>query len=315
MSRFKKATRKQLKLRMALDGPSGSGKTLTSLRFAFALGKRVAVIDTENRSASKYQGDSPDGITFDFDVLELANYAPTEYTAAIIEAGREGYDVLLIDSLTHAWAGEGGALDIKDKQGGNSFTAWAKVTPMHRRMIDAILSSPCHVLATMRSKTDYVLEETTDEHGRKRSIPRKIGMAPIQRDGMEYEFDVYGSMDWAHTLTITKSRCQSLADAIAVKPGASFMEPVIHWLETGEVVRPSEAKPDSIPAYGISEDQLAAIETLLVQGKFPRDRALTKLQEKYGVADFGLLTATAAEEIIGQLKAKVSVPVPQSNGK
>lgn len=238
-SRFKKAVRQQARLRLGLDGPSGSGKSLTALRFAFAFclanpDARVAAVEAgENGGLSLYQGAAPDGIPFNFDILELKNnFAPTEYTAAIEEAGREKYDVLIIDSLSHAWAGAGGALEIKDKQGGNDFAAWRTVTPMHNRLIDSILQSPCHVIATLRSKTEYVLEQ--NEKGR--MVPRKIGMAPIQRAGMEYEFTIFGSLDHAHVLTVSKSRCSTVQDAIVSKPGASFMHPILQWLETGEAV-------------------------------------------------------------------------------
>lgn len=300
MGRFKPATRKKLKLRMAIDGPSGAGKTYTGLRFAFTLGRRVAVIDTENRSASKYKGDSPDGVPFDFDVAELTNYAPTEYTSAIQEAGREGFDVIVIDSLSHAWVGEGGALDLKDRQGGNSFTAWAKITPMQRRMVDAIQQSPCHVIATMRSKTEYLLEQ--DEKGR--MVPRKIGMAPVQRDGMEYEFDIYGSMDWTHTLTITKSRCPLVADAVSVKPSAGFLDPVIRWLESGTVIenRPAQSTDEATARI---QARTAAIRDLLAKLGTRPEMAIVTLKTRYGVETFEELTDAQAAEIVATMEGKL----------
>lgn len=301
-SRFQQATRKKLRLRMAIDGPSGTGKTYTALRFAFTLAGdtgRVAVIDTEHGSASKYEGESPDGIPFNFGVLELTNYAPTEYTAAIQEAGREGFDVLVIDSLSHAWIGEGGALDLKDKQGGNSFTAWAKITPMQRKMVDSILASPCHIIATMRSKTEYVLE--TNDRGQQ--VPRKIGMAPLQRDGMEYEFDVYGSMDWSHTLTITKSRCSAVADAVSVKPGATFMQPIMTWLETGKTMPVQKSDAD-----GLAERWKARTEryyALISQLNIRRQDATAAMKRKYAVEDFRMLAESQADEIVQALEGKL----------
>ena len=131
---------------MAICGPTGSGKTFTALRLAYAFkgtDTRVAVINTESGAIEKYLGEAPDGIPFDFDILTLEEFPPTAYTDAIFAAGREGYDVLIVDSLSHAWTGTGGALEIKDKAGGNSYTAWKDVTPMHNRMIEAILRSPC----------------------------------------------------------------------------------------------------------------------------------------------------------------------------
>src|SRR5574343_53838 len=175
---FRPATRQKVRLRMAIDGPSGSGKTFTALRAATALAGdrgRIAIINTESGAVEKYLGLSPDGTPWQFDVAYLPDFSPTTYTQAILAAGREGYDVLIVDSLSHAWAGEGGALELKDKKGGNSFTAWKDITPMHNRLIEAILKSPCHVIATMRSKTEYILEEEVGTDGRKKSVPKKVG--------------------------------------------------------------------------------------------------------------------------------------------
>lgn len=245
MGMFKKAERKKIRLRMALDGPAGSGKTYSGLMFAFALGKKVAVIDTEAGSATKYEGYQPEGSEpWRFDVCELSSFSPSTYEQVIQEAGRLGYDVLLIDSLSHAWQGTDGALEQVDKkkgkEGGNSFTAWKDVTPQQSRMIDAILRSPCHVIATMRTKTEYVLEEQTNASGKKVMVPKKIGLAPIQRQGVEYEFDVVCDIDQAHTLYVSKSRCPSIADRVAHKPGPAFMAPLKYWLEEGMDV-PAEA--------------------------------------------------------------------------
>lgn len=299
MSRFKKAVRQQARLRLGLDGPSGSGKSMSALRFAFAFKHdnpdiRVAAVEAgENGGLSLYQGISPDGVPFDFDILELkGNYAPTEYTNAIEEAGREKYDVLVIDSLSHAWAGAGGALEIKDRQGGNDFAAWRNVTPMHNRLIDAILQSPCHVIATLRSKTEYVLEETTNDKGRKVMVPRKIGMKPIQREGMEYEFTIFGSLDHAHNLTVTKSRCSAVQDRIESQPGLSFMLPVIEWLKTGEAAPP----PDSVRRA--SAEDVRAIRDLLGRTGWKQDIVARGLA-RYSANSAEQLTAEQAAEFKG----------------
>ena len=164
---FHPATREQSRLRLTVDGPAGSGKTYTALRFAHALvnafGGKIAFIDTEHGSASKYVGECPDGIPWVFDVLKLVTFSPEKYTQAIEAAGRMGYTVLIIDSLSHAWEGKGGALEIKQKVG-DSWSAWRHVTPIHNRMIDAILQSPCHIITTMRSRMEYIQE--TDERGK-----------------------------------------------------------------------------------------------------------------------------------------------------
>jgi hypothetical protein len=173
-------------------------------------------------------------------VLELLQFSPEKYTEAIQYAGRNGYSVLVIDSLSHAWEGVGGALEIKDRQGGNQWTAWRNVTPIHNRMVDAILQAPLHVITCMRSRMEYVQE--TDSNG-KISI-RKVGMAPIQRPGMEYEFDVVCDIDWAHILTVSKSRCSAVADMKMEKPGPGFVRPIMDWLNSGQAIAPVAPKPE-----------------------------------------------------------------------
>ena len=229
---FKQATKQESRLRMTIDGPAGSGKTFTALRFAHSLarGGKIAVIDTERGSASKYVGEAPDGIPWAFDVAELTTFAPSNYVEAINSAAIAGYAVLVIDSLSHAWEGKGGALEMKDKSGDkNQYTAWRAVTPEHNRMIDAILQAPMHVITSMRSRMEYVQEQ--NEAGR--TVIRKVGMAPIQRPGMEYEFDIVCDVDQEHNLRVTKSRCNAMADQQANRPGPSFFAPLVAWLESG----------------------------------------------------------------------------------
>jgi hypothetical protein len=290
---FKIATKQQSRLRLTIDGPAGAGKTYTNLRFAHALtsafGGKIAFVDTERGSASKYVGECPDGVPWVFDVLELTTFSPEKYTQAIEAAGRMGYTVLVIDSLSHAWEGKDGALEIKDRQGGNNWTAWRSVTPIHNRMVDTILQSPCHVLTTMRSRMEYVQE--TDERGK--VTIRKVGMAPIQRPGMEYELDIVCDMDWSHILTVTKSRCSAVADLKVEKPGPDFMRPVIEWLTAGAVapvqaqVAPVTAEPSqaTAPALATVPAPVVTLEDLLTQ--FGEDMLLA--------ANDGKLPGTDAE--------------------
>jgi len=216
VSMFKKATKKGQSARMALFGPAGSGKTYTSLLIARGLvgpGGRVAVIDTERGSASKYSD------VDNFDVCELSTFAPEEYVEALRGAAEAGYGVVVIDSLSHAWEGEGGILDQVDKRGGR-FDAWKEMTPQTRALIDMILTYPGHVIVTMRSKTEYVVEK--NERGK--SEPRKIGLAPRFKDGMEYEFDIVGEMDDANVMRITKSRCVALSGKSISRPGKDGLD-------------------------------------------------------------------------------------------
>jgi hypothetical protein len=250
---FSTASKKQSRLRLALVGPSGSGKTYTALTLATNLGHKVAVIDTERGSASKYAD------LFKFDVLELDTFSPDTYVEAIHAAERAGYDVLVIDSLSHAWMGKDGALEQVDRvakrnQSGNNFMAWRDVTPMHNALVDAMLQSNCHIIGTMRAKTEYVIEE--NEKGKK--VPRKIGMAPVQRDGLEYEFDVVADMDIDNNLIVTKTRCPALAGQAIRKPGKPLADTLKAWLTDGVAVN-SPVTHSSTPATSQNVTQPAPV--------------------------------------------------------
>lgn len=225
---FKKAELKGQKVRLALSGPAGSGKTYTALQIAAALAKggKIAVLDTEHGSASKYAG------LFDFDVFEPDTFSPEVYTEFLHAASKAGYAVAILDSLSHAWVGTGGALDQvekKTKYSGNKYTAWGDVTPLQNAMVDAIISTPIHVIATMRAKMDYVLEQ----NDKGKSVPRKIGLAPVQRDGMEYEFDLVGELNSDNDLQVTKTRAGQFVPngSIWPKPGEQFAGAILAWLE------------------------------------------------------------------------------------
>ena len=296
MSSFKKAVKSKSKLRLGLIGPSGSGKTYSALAIATKLGGKVAVIDTEHGSASKYAD------IFEFDVLELESFGPLEYVKAIQEAADAGYSVIVVDSLSHAWIGRGGALELVDNaavrsKSNNSFAAWREVTPQHNQMIEAIIRVPAHIICTMRSKTEYVMEK--DERTGK-TAPRKVGLAPVQRDGLEYEFDVVGDIDHDHRLVVTKSRIPALADSVVVKPGAEMAETLKGWLESGvEVSEPvAPAKVDM--------DTNATTEQLENIKKLAGAKGLSKayfdgLKVKYRVKTSADLTVSQANDIIKSL--------------
>jgi hypothetical protein len=231
---FTKATKQQSKLKMAIYGPSGAGKTYSALAMATVLGMPVALIDTEHGSASKYAG------IFAFDVLELESFHPKRYIEAIQEAEQAGYAALIIDSLSHAWAGKDGALELVDraaKRNGaqNNFAAWRDVTPLHTALMDAIVAAHIHIIATMRSKTEYVIEQ--NERGK--SVPRRVGLAPIQRSESEYEFDIVGEMNQEHDLIISKSRCPALDSAVVNRPGAEIAATIKSWLTDGVPLPPA----------------------------------------------------------------------------
>lgn len=248
---FKKVNRSKIRLRMTLCGPAGSGKSYTALRIASALahfikrdtGKdaRIAAIDTEHGSLAKYAGTVEDGLEpWDWSNIDLDDFSPTTYTSLVKAAEDAGYDILVIDSLTHAWTGAGGALEQVDRlkaasRSGNAFTdGWRNVTPMHNAMVEQILSSKCHVIATMRAKMEYVMEQ--NERGQ--TVPKKIGMGPIQRQGMEYEFDVVADIEQStHAVTVSKSRCSAIDGMVVTKPGAMLASTIWNWLNSGVEVK------------------------------------------------------------------------------
>jgi len=225
---FKKATKAAAKLRLGLIGPAGSGKTMTALRVAHGLGGRVAVIDTERGSASLYSGERGLG----FDVLELETYEADKFIQAIAQAEAEGYDVLIIDSLSHAWAGKGGILEFVDKaakrSGGGSFSGWRDATPLHNQLVDAILGAKLHIICTLRSKVEHVVEQVNG-----RTQVRKVGLQPVQRDGLEYEFTVVGDVTQDHELIITKTRAAWLKDQIIREAGEDLGKQLAAWLSDG----------------------------------------------------------------------------------
>ena len=226
---FVKATKEKAFLRLALVGVSGGGKTYSALNIAQHLvpGGKVAVIDTEHGSASKYAD------LFEFDTVELSDFKPTSYIAMIKAAATNGYDVLIIDSLTHAWDA---LLAMKDKEaakkGQNSFTAWGAVNKHYDSLIDAIVGTPIHIIGTIRSKSDYIMEEYI-VGGKTRTKPVKVGMKAIHRDGFEYEFDVVAQMDIDNRLIVEKTRCPALTGEVIEKPGAEVAETLRVWLSDG----------------------------------------------------------------------------------
>lgn len=235
---FQKATKAKARLRMAIYGASGSGKTYSSLAIAQSFGK-TALIDTERGSASKYAD------LFNFDVVELENTHPNAYIEIIRQASSYGYDVLIIDSLSHAWQKVLELIDNinKSSKSQNSFTAWRDVTPLQNQFIDTILTAPIHIIATMRSKTEYVMER--DERSGK-TAPRKVGLAPIQRDGVEYEFDIVGEMNQENDLVIVKTRCPQLNGVSVNKPNGNIGDVLKAWLTDGVDMPEVKSQPTQI---------------------------------------------------------------------
>ncbi len=234
---FKKATKSLARAKIALTGPSGSGKTLSALMLAKGLGGRVGVIDTENNSASLYEDRFPG---WEYFVLPVnPPYTAQKYLKAIEIAIAENFDVLIIDSLTHVWAAEGGLLQQKealDSRGGNSFTNWGAITKLYEQIKSKILHTPIHVICTMRSKQEYVLEQT---NGGKQA-PRKVGLAPIMRDGMEYEFTAVFDIGMDHQFMVSKDRTD-LFDGVVATITEETGRQIRDWLKAPPPTPPAKA--------------------------------------------------------------------------
>lgn len=248
---FRKAVKHGAKLRFAVCGPSGSGKTYTLLQLATELGGPIALLDTEHGSASKYAD------IFEFDVLELDSYDPLRLIELIDEAAEHKYRVLCIDSLSHFWVGKDGELDKVDRaarrmQTPNSFAAWKQITPIHNALIDKIISAPLHIMVSMRSKTEWILDRD-DRTGK--TVPRKVGLAPVMRDGIEYEFDVCGEMDQDNTLQVTKSRCPKLSGGVFPKPGGELADVLKLWLGTGTAPDQVRQPPSDAPVSPVEPNK------------------------------------------------------------
>ena len=259
---FRPAERKRSKLRLGISGPAGSGKTASALLIAYGITNdwsKIGLVDTESGSGELYVNTTIGGTNIgQYNVMAITPpFEPQKYINAIKLAERSGIEVIILDSISHAWTGEGGLLDIQGKAaarpGNNSYTAWREVTPMHNRFIDAMLQSSIHVIATMRSKQDYIQEK--DERTGKNTV-RKLGMAPVQRDGMDYEFTIVFDLSYDHVAGVSKDRT-SLFDGKYFTPTPETGELMKSWLDAGpepakepakEPVKESETKPEKFEA-------------------------------------------------------------------
>ncbi len=194
--KLRKACRINAKIKMGLQGPSGSGKTYSALLVANGLCSdwtKIAVIDTENHSADLYDH------LGDYNVIPIdAPFSPDKYIYAIQECQQSGMEVIIIDSMTHSWEY---LIEYHSSLQGNSFTNWGKITPMHNELVQAILQSPCHVIATIRTKQDYILVEKNNKQ-----VPEKVGLKGVQRDGLEYDFTLVFDLDMQNHANSSKDR-------------------------------------------------------------------------------------------------------------
>lgn len=221
-----KAERKKAKIKLGLQGTSGSGKTYSALLLAFGLTEdwsKIAIIDTENHSANLYAH------LGGYNVLPLEYpFNPEKFIKAIRLCVTAGMEAVIIDSISHEWEGTGGILDIHSQMTGNSFTAWAKLTPRHNAFIQEILQSPVHILATIRTKQDYVL---VDKNGK--MVPEKVRLKGITRDGMDYEFTTVFDLDIKNNASISKDRTGLFFGQPEQKISTQTGRVIREWCNTG----------------------------------------------------------------------------------
>jgi ABC-type dipeptide/oligopeptide/nickel transport system ATPase subunit len=241
---IRKAQRKNARIKLGIQGPSGSGKTIGALKLAYGLTNnwdKVVVIDTENSSAELYAH------LGSYSVLPLQSpYSPENYIKAIQLCVQEGYEVVVVDSISHEWEGAGGILEIHSNMTGNSFTNWSKLTPRHNAFINTILQSDVHVIATVRAKQDYVL---SDKNGK--MVPEKVGLKGITREGLDYEFTIVFELDIKHNCTATKDRTQLFANRPEFKLSHEIGEQLLKWSKEGISIDEVRTKVSEAPSVDV----------------------------------------------------------------
>jgi AAA domain len=249
----RKAEKKRVKIKAGVQGPSGSGKTWGALALAFNLwpNAKVCVIDSENESASLYADH------WEFDTIPLTPpFTSARYQQCIEMVVHLGYDVAIIDSLSHQWDGEGGILRRKEaldqRPGANSWANWAQFTPEHQAFIESIKQAPIHIIATMRAKQDYVLEQ--GDKGKTK--PVKVGMAPIVREGTDYEFSIVFDVQMDHKAVVSKNRTGLFESEVLDLASQSVADRLRSWLESGAEVKGPSTETWKAPTPGrIDEPQ------------------------------------------------------------
>jgi hypothetical protein len=221
---LRQSERKRAKIKMALQGSAGSGKTYSSLLLAQGLTNgdfsTVAVIDTENGSADLYAH------LGNYNVLSLTPpFTPQKYVEAIEICEKAGMEVIILDSISHCWDY---LLDYHSSLAGNSFTNWAKIKPLEKLFIDKILQSNVHIIATMRTKQDYVLNQKDGKF-----IPEKVGLKAVQRDGIDFEFTIVFDVDIKHFAVSSKDRTGLFMDKPEFKISADTGQLILNWCNSG----------------------------------------------------------------------------------
>lgn len=288
---FKKAVREAVKLKALITGPSGSGKTLGGISLArdLNLGK-IAVLDSENDRASYYADQ------LDFDVLSLPDAKPKTYLEGLKAAQEAGYGIVVIDSLSHAWQNVLDAKDAYEKANpnkGNSYTNWRTFGSEWETFIRRVLDAPIHVIATSRSKQDY--EQGTDSNGKK--IVTKLGLAPMIREGTDYEFALHLDLNVRHKATVMKDNTFLFGDEQAIwdLTDGSVAKPLAAWLGTA---KPAAPKP-------VSDKQRKTFAAILERPVWS-----TEERDTFSVAEAKITTMVEYQQMLDDLietgKAKVA---------
>ncbi len=276
---LRKATKQKAKLRIGLAGPSGAGKTYSALLMASGMTSwdKIALIDTENGSGDLYAS------LGEYNVWPLkAPFTPEKYRQAITACENEGIEVIIIDSVTHEWDGEGGIKEVHDKMPGNSFTNWAKVNPRHNAFIQAILKSTCHIITTVRSKQGY--DMSTNEG---KTTVTKVGLREVQREGFEYELTANLNIDVAHMASASKDRTGLFVErdpfVVSSKTGKELMK----WCQEGAdpiAIEDDKPAPAASPTPAtktvdtVSPEEVSNPHLLSLQKELKNQGATTKAE-------------------------------------
>lgn len=294
---FKKAKREKIWCKILLNGPSGSGKTYTALRLATGMFKKtggngIAAIDTENGRIRYYANE------FDFFDLQLSEpYTSESYIDAINAAVDNGFLVLIVDSLSHEWKWLN---DVHDKMPGNSFTNWGKLKPRHAALMEKILQSPIHIIATARGKDDYVMEEKSGKQ-----VPKKVGVGSQQEKDIEYNYTVTFNIDQeTHVATVSKDNThlfEGRYDVLTEKDG----EKIIDWANSGEGDMPTEKKRVMSPAEELSSllGEIKILFSSKMDSGVSKDK-LYAIVEKYhnGKNFMNIKDISVAKSILDEMK-------------
>lgn len=268
MLQLKKATRKQVKLRLGMSAVSGGGKTMSALLLAYGMTgdwTKIAVIDTENGSASLYSHIG------EFNVIDLTSpFNPERYVEAIKACEDGGMEVIILDSITHEWDGKGGILDISNSMTGNSYTNWAKITPRHDAFINSMLQSKCHIISCVRRKQDYEMTKGSDG----KLKVEKVGLKEITRDGFEYELTLNFNLEINHQATASKDRTELFIDQPGFVITSETGKQLIEWCNSGDVDKIEVIAEPEIPT--LTDKQF---DKLLLSGNAKIEAHLKAIEE------------------------------------